>query len=299
MSTDQDLAGRAFLVTGANTGIGRVTALELARRGGVVTLAGRSEERTRPVLDEIAAAGGKASFLQLDLADLSATARAAKTFLDSGARLDVLVNNAGLAALRGLTKDGFEMAFGTNHLGPFLFTTLLLPRVREGAAPRIVNVASGSHYQAKGIDWDALRQTTRTISGMPEYEVSKLCNVLFTKELARGRAGAGVHSYSLHPWTVASDIWLRIPWPLDSFLNLFFISNEDGALPSLSCATSPAVASRASTAKHHEPHAERSRPRPAASSALQRRPSDLPREYRIAHVYRTLGRGLLAEYDPD
>ncbi len=242
MSTDQDLAGRAFLVTGANTGIGRVTALELARRGGVVTLAGRSEERTRPVLDEIAAAGGKASFLQLDLADLSATARAAKTFLDSGARLDVLVNNAGLAALRGLTKDGFEMAFGTNHLGPFLFTTLLLPRVREGAAPRIVNVASGSHYQAKGIDWDALRQTTRTISGMPEYEVSKLCNVLFTKELARGRAGAGVHSYSLHPGTVASDIWRRIPWPLDSFLKLFFISNEEGALTSLYCATSPDVA---------------------------------------------------------
>jgi NAD(P)-dependent dehydrogenase (short-subunit alcohol dehydrogenase family) len=239
MASDKDLDGRSFLVTGANTGIGRVTAIELARRGGTVTLAGRSEERTRPVLDEIAAAGGKASFLPLDLGDLASTARAAKAFLDSGARLDVLVNNAGIAGPRGLTKDGFEVTFGTNHVGPFLFTTLLLPRIREGAAPRIVNVASHAHYRVEAMDWDALRQPTRSISAFPEYGVSKLCNVLFTKELARGRAGAGVHSYSLHPGAVASDIWRRIPWPFSGLLKLFLISNEQGALTSLHCATSP------------------------------------------------------------
>lgn len=242
MSAEKDLAGRAFLVTGANTGIGRVTAIELARRGGTVTVACRSEERTRPVLDEIGAFGGKVSFLHLDLGDLAGTARAAKQFLDSGARLDVLVNNAGLAGQRGITKDGFELQFGTNHVGPFLFTVLLLPRIREGSAPRIVNVASQGHYRAKAIPWDLLRQSTPTISGFPEYCVSKLCNVLFTKELARGKAGAGVHSYSLHPGGVASDVWRRIPWPFTPLLKLFLLSNEEGALTSLHCATSPEVA---------------------------------------------------------
>lgn len=242
MSTPQDLAGRTFIVTGANTGIGRVTAIELARRGGAVTLACRSEERTRPVLDEIGAAGGRASFLQLDLGDLASVARAAKTYLDGGAALDVLVNNAGLAGQRGLTRDGYELAFGTNHLGPFLFTLLLLPRIRAGAAPRVVNVSSRGHYRAKGIDWDALRRPTRTISGFPEYCVSKLCNVLFTKELARGKAGPAVHSYSLHPGAVGTDIYRRIRWPLTAIVKLFLISNEEGAKTSLHCATSPDVA---------------------------------------------------------
>lgn len=242
MTTPLDLDGRSFLVTGANTGIGRVTALELARRGGVVTLACRSEERTRPVLEEIAAAGGKASFLPLDLADLASVARAAKTFLDGGAPLDVLINNAGLVGQRGLTKDGFEMTFGTNHLGPFLFTVLLLPRIRSGSAPRIVNVASTAHYSTKAIDWDALRQPTRTVSAFSEYAMSKLCNVLFTKELARGKAGPGVHSYSLHPGAVASDIWRGLPWPLAPIFKLFMLSNEEGAKTSLHCATSPDVA---------------------------------------------------------
>ena len=242
MTTSQDLSGKSFLVTGANTGIGRVTAMELAGRGATVTLAGRSEERTRPVLDEIAAARGSASFLHLDLGDLASVAAAAKSLLDSGARLDVLVNNAGIAGPRGLTRDGFELTWGTNHLGPFLFTLLLLPLLRKSAGARVVNVASRAHYRAKGIDWDALRRPTRSISGFPEYAVSKLCNVLFTKELARGKAGPGVHSYALHPGVVASDIYRRVPWPFESLMKLFMISNEEGAKTSLHCAASPEVA---------------------------------------------------------
>ena len=241
MSESKDLAGRTFLVTGANTGIGRVTAVELAKRGATLTLACRSEEKTRPVLDEIAQAGGKASFLKLDLGDLAGVVRAAKTYLDGGAPLDVLVNNAGLAGQRGITKDGFELQFGTNHLGPFLFTVLLLPRIREGSAPRIVNVSSQGHFRPKGIDWDAQRETTRTVSGFPEYCVSKLCNVLFTKELARGKAGPGVHSYALHPGGVATDVWRRIPWPVAAFMKLFMLTAEEGAQTSLYCATSPDV----------------------------------------------------------
>lgn len=242
MNGDKDLAGRAFLVTGANTGIGRVTAIELARRGGVLTLAGRSEERTRPVLDEIASFGGQASFVKLDLADLASTARAAKTVLDSGARLDVLVNNAGVPGQSGLTKDGFEVTFGTNHLGPFLFTNLLLPRLREGSGARIVNVASSGQFRVKSIDWDSLRRPAPSRAGFDEYCRSKLCNVLFTKELARGRAGAGVHSYALHPGSVATDIWNAFPWPLGPIIKLFLLSVEEGARTSIHCAASPEVA---------------------------------------------------------
>ncbi|MEZ4307781.1 MAG: SDR family oxidoreductase [Polyangiaceae bacterium] len=244
MSTSsQELAGRTFLITGANTGIGRVTALRLAERGATLTLAGRSEERTRPVLDEIARGGGKASFLQLDLGDLANVRASALRYLDSGAPLDVLVNNAGLAGQRGLTKDGFELTFGTNHLGPFLFTLLLLPLIQKGKEPRIVNVASRAHKRTDGIDWDALRKPTRTVSGFPEYAVSKLCNILFTREMAREKAGAGVHNYSLHPGAVATDIYRRLPWPITSILRLFLITEEEGAKTQIWCATSPEVAS--------------------------------------------------------
>ena len=238
----RELAGRTVLVTGANTGIGRVTAAELAQRGAQVFLACRSSEKAQPVLDQIRRSGGKAELLLLDLADLESVRRAAREFLDKSERLDVLVNNAGLAGAKGITRQGFELAFGTNHLGPFLLTTLLLPRLRESAPARIVNVASEGHYRATGIDWDALREPTATATGFPEYCVSKLCNVLFTKELARGKAGPGVHSYAVHPGAVASDVWREVPWGVRHLMKLFMLSNEQGARTQLWCATSPDVA---------------------------------------------------------
>ncbi len=250
--TDQarDLQGRTYLVTGANTGIGRVTAEVLAQRGGKVFLACRSEEKTRPVLAAIRAAGGQAELLALDLGNLASVRACASAFLARGEPLHVLVNNAGLAGTRGVTKDGFELLFGTNHLGPFLFTTLLLPRLRAsvtggaGGGARIVNVSSKAHKEARGIDWDALRKPTQTITSLREYEVSKLCNVLFTRELARGRAGEGVHSYALHPGVIASDIWRDIPWPVRPiFIRLRGMQSvTEGAQTSLHCATSPEVA---------------------------------------------------------
>lgn len=242
MADAKELAGRTMLVTGANTGIGRATAEGLARRGARVFLACRSEEKTRPVIDAIRAAGGDAELLALDLADLVSVRAAAAAFLATGEKLHVLVNNAGLAGKQGTTKQGFELAFGTNHLGHFLFTTLLLPRLRESTPARIVNVSSEGHYRAKGIDWAALRRPPTTITAFPEYCVSKLCNVLFTKELARGRAGEGVHSYSLHPGGVASDAWREVPWGVRHLMKLFLITNEEGARTQLWCATSPDVA---------------------------------------------------------
>jgi retinol dehydrogenase-12 len=239
------LESKVFIVTGANTGIGRITAAELARRGAHVFLACRSRERTTPVMDEIrrAARNEKIEFLPLDLADLGSVRSAASAFLSRSLPLHGLINNAGLAGKRGLTKDGFELTFGSNHLGPFLFTLLLLDRLKESAPSRIVNVASRGHKTAKGIDWEALRRPGASRAGLNEYAVSKLANVLFTKELARRLAGTGVTTYSLHPGVVATDIWRSVPWGLRGLVKLFMISPEQGARTTLHCATSHETAS--------------------------------------------------------
>jgi NAD(P)-dependent dehydrogenase (short-subunit alcohol dehydrogenase family) len=231
---------RTFLVTGSNTGIGRVTAEQLAAQGGRVLLACRSRDKTQPVIDAIQAAGGQAEFVALDLADLDSVRACVRGLLDRGQPIDVLINNAGLAGLQGQTKQGFELTFGTNHLGHFLLTTGLLPLLEKGEAPRIVNVSSKAHYNAKGIDFDALRQRTSNVTGLPEYAVSKLANVLFTKELSR-RLGGKIRNHSLHPGVVASDAWRQVPWGLRHLIKLVMLSSEDGARTTLHCATSPAV----------------------------------------------------------
>ncbi|HSY20977.1 MAG TPA: SDR family NAD(P)-dependent oxidoreductase, partial [Polyangiaceae bacterium] len=197
-SVERDLEGTFIVVTGANTGIGRATAIALARRGASLVLGCRSEEKTRPVLDEIRACGnGSAEFVPLDLSSLESVRAAAARILGIARPIDRLVNNAGMAGQRGLTRDGFELAFGTNHLGHFLLTMLLYPALRRADRARIVNVSSQAHYDVSGIDFDAVRQRTKSITGVHEYGVSKLANVLFTKELARRLGPAGVHSYVL------------------------------------------------------------------------------------------------------
>jgi NAD(P)-dependent dehydrogenase (short-subunit alcohol dehydrogenase family) len=239
-----ELAGKVYIVTGANTGIGKVTALELARRGARVILASRSADKTQAVIDEIRKATGNADveLLSLDLADLASVRAAAKAFLDRGLPLHGLINNAGLAGLRGRTADGFEMTFGTNHLGHFLFTALLLDKLKASAPARIVNVSSVAHRRAQGIDWDAVRKPARRIDGVHEYAVSKLANVLFTKELARRLAGSGVTAYALHPGAVATDVWRHVPWPFRPLIKMFLKSPEEGARTTLYCATAPELA---------------------------------------------------------
>jgi NAD(P)-dependent dehydrogenase (short-subunit alcohol dehydrogenase family) len=234
------LEGKTALVTGANTGIGRVTAVELAKKGAKVVLACRSEEKTRPVIDEIGK--GRAEFMHLDLADLASVRAAAAAFLARGEPLPLLVNNAGLAGSRGQTKDGFELAFGTNHLGHYLFTRLLLPAIEKSPGARVVTVASHGHYRAPGIDWDAVQKVSRTTTAFPEYCVSKLANVLFASELARRYPA--VRSYSLHPGGVASDVWREVPWGLRHVMKLFMLTNEEGARTTLHCATSDTVADK-------------------------------------------------------
>jgi dehydrogenase/reductase SDR family protein 13 len=237
--------GRTFLVTGANSGIGRATVEALAARGGDVVLAARSEERTMPVLHDIQRRypAVKAQFLAVDVSDLASVRRAAAEFLAAGQPLDVLINNAGIAGTRALSQDGFDLTYATNHIGPFLFTNLLVPRLRESARGRVVNVASGAHKMVKRIDWSVLeRRTTPQRSAFTDYAVTKLMNVLHAKELARRLAGTRVTTYALHPGAVASNIWRALPRPLQWFGKLFMASNEEGALTSLYCATTPDLA---------------------------------------------------------
>jgi retinol dehydrogenase 12 len=245
MSPDSgELSGRTFLVTGANTGIGRATAAGLASRGGRVYLACRSEQKGRAAAAAIVAATGNEAvgFLPLDLADLASVRRCAEQFLARDEPLHVLINNGGVAGRRGITPAGFELAFGVNHLGHFALTTALLDRLAASAPARVVTVSSDSHYQATGIDFEAVRRPTASVTGVPEYAVSKLANVLFSQELARRAGGRGITTYALHPGVVASDIWRRVPWPVRPLIKLRMISPEDGARTSLYCATAPEVA---------------------------------------------------------
>jgi retinol dehydrogenase 12 len=239
-----ELAGRTFLVTGGNTGIGQATAGALAQRGGRVWIAARSRAKGEAAVAEIKASTENDSvfFLPLDLADLDSVRACAAAFLALGEPLHVLLNNAGVAGRRGLTRQGFELTFGVNHLGHFALTNALLGRLTDSAPSRVVTVSSDAHYSAKGIDFEALHRPARGITGLHEYAVSKLGNVLFTQELARRVAGTGVTTYALHPGVVASDIWRRVPWPVRPLVTRRMLPVSEGAATSLYCATSPEVA---------------------------------------------------------
>jgi NAD(P)-dependent dehydrogenase (short-subunit alcohol dehydrogenase family) len=240
-----ELAGRTFLVTGGNAGVGYATAIDLARRGGRVHIAGRSKSKGEAAVASIKAETGsdQVFLVLLDLANLDSVRAGAQAVLALGEPLHVLINNAGVGGQRGLTSDGFEIHFGVNHLGHFLLTQELLPLITEsGPGARIVVVASDSHYQAKGIDFSQLRSRTKSITGLREYSVSKLANVLFSAELARRLAGTGVNTYCVHPGVVASEIWRRVPWPLRPLIKSRMLTITEGAQTSLYCATSPDVA---------------------------------------------------------
>ncbi|HEX4447110.1 MAG TPA: SDR family oxidoreductase [Polyangiaceae bacterium] len=236
------LNGKVALVTGANTGIGLVTARELARQGAHVIIACRSAERAQPALEALRSQGAtKIEGLSLDLGDLASVRACAAAFLARDLPLHLLINNAGLAGSRGMTASGFEIAYGVNHVGHFLFTQLLLDRIKRSAPARIVTVASQAHYDAKAIPWERLRSRTRSITGLPEYAVSKLANVLFSATLARRLEGTGVTAYSLHPGVVATDVWRQVPWPVRGLIKRRMLTADDGARTTLYCATSAAA----------------------------------------------------------
>lgn len=238
-----DQSGRTALVTGANTGIGLVTALELARAGARVHLACRSEEKANAAMEEIRAEVPEAdvAFLKLDLGSLAAVREAAEAFLATGEPLHLLINNAGLVA-RDLSVDGFERTMAVNHIGHFLLTDLLRPRLLASAPARVVVVASRAHKRTDGIEYERIREPARSPTGFAEYSQSKLANVLFALGLAKRLEGTGVTTYAVHPGVIASDIWRDVPGPVRWVMKLFMNSTEDGARTQLYCATEPSIA---------------------------------------------------------
>ena len=226
--------GKRVIVTGANSGIGYHTALELARAGAEVVLAvrdgARGQEAAKALLAEVPAA--KVTVEALDLASLASVRAFAARIVADGRPLDLLINNAGVMALptRELTTDGFERQLGTNHLGHFALTALVWPRLRAAPGARVVTVSSSVAYFAK-LDLANL-QSERRYGPMRTYGQSKLANLLFMLELHRRAAGLGVVSIAAHPGATATNL------QRESAVSSWFVrqlgqSADQGALPSL------------------------------------------------------------------
>lgn len=248
------MSAPVILVTGATDGIGRATAIGLARRGAHLLVHGRSPERAAPVVDEIRQAGGTADAVVADFASLDAVRRMAQQVRETQARLDVLINNAGVhMKRRELSADGYEMTFQVNHLAHFLLTVDLLPLLEASAPARIVNVSSQLHRRGQ-IHFDDLHHE-RDYDGYTAYANSKVANVLFTHSLARRLAGRGVTANALHPGVISTKL-----------LHVGFGGGgdpvEEGARTSILLALSPDLAT--TTGRYFRDEAEL----PAADHAL-------------------------------
>lgn len=236
------MTGKTCIVTGANRGIGKATALGLAKMGATVVMVCRSREHGEAALADITRESGTDSVALL-LADLSSQAaiqNLAAEFKSKYPHLHVLINNAGIIPRkRSVTEDGFETQFAVNHLAYFLLTNLMLDVLRASAPSRILNVASQAH--GASIPFDDL-QSERSYSPTRVYGWTKLANVLFTYELARRLEGTGVTANCLHPGTVATKMLADyMPGGLRFMAKVVGVSPEEGARTSLYMATSPEV----------------------------------------------------------
>ncbi|KAL7750011.1 hypothetical protein RI367_004526 [Sorochytrium milnesiophthora] len=247
-----DLTGKVFVVTGSSAGIGLATVHALAARNATVIMACRSKDKTEPLVAEVREQSSNQNihFMSLDLASFASIRAFVKAFSEQYDRLDCLINNAGIAgSYQGLTKDGYSLVFGTNHLGTFLLSILLLPKLKSTAPSRIVIVSSAAHRMvrdAAGFRYDRFKPETpsdQDTSDFLEYGESKLANIMFGAELAKRLQGTGVTVYSLHPGVIASDIWATWPAWLMAIPKWFMLTNEQGAYTTLYCATSPDVKS--------------------------------------------------------
>jgi NAD(P)-dependent dehydrogenase (short-subunit alcohol dehydrogenase family) len=241
------MSGKTCLVTGATSGLGKETALRLAMLGATVIIHARDAARGLATTDQIRqrVPDARLDTATADLSDLSQVRRLVGEMQARHDRLDVLVNNAGVISLRRrLTAEGFETTFATNHLGPFLLTNLLRDLLERSAPARVVTVASASHKQIRAIPWEDLPYGAHTPQGQA-YPLSKLCNVLFTVELARRLAGTGVTANCLHPGTVRTGIARDITGPAGTAIRVLvrlLPGAGTGARTQLYLATAPEVA---------------------------------------------------------
>ena len=236
------------MITGANSGIGKATALELAGMGATLVIVARDKQKGENAMSEIRSDTGNNSIelLLADLSSLQSVRELAQRFQSKYSKLHVLINNAGLFnQRRHVTPDGYEATFAINYLAPFLLTNLLLPELKSSEPSRIVNVSSVAHYNGH-IDFDDLNME-KTYGGWKAYQQSKLALVLFTHELAKKLQGTSVTVNSVHPGTVATNIWSRPMGPLGFIMavpKLFMTSPNKGAETVVFLASSPDAESR-------------------------------------------------------
>lgn len=246
---NDEMKGRVVAITGANAGIGRATARALAARGAKVLACGRDRRRLEDALASIRAevTGADVTPLVADLSSVEEVRGLAAQIRAQTDRLDVLINNAGVGVdRRQETVDGFELTFAVNHLAPFVLTTELLDLLEASAPARVITVSSANHVGAKTLDLEDLQSRER-FAWQDVYARSKLCNVLFTRELARRLAGTGVTANCLHPGVIATefgaggDLRGLNAW-MFRVLKWFLPGPERGASTSVYLASSPDVA---------------------------------------------------------
>ncbi|GAB3918944.1 SDR family oxidoreductase [Larkinella terrae] len=240
------MPAKVCLITGANSGIGRVTALELARKGFDIIMLCRNLEKARPVRQEIKRVSktGQVDLLWCDMAVQSSVVQAAREVIDRYDHLDVLINNAGLYIEKEhYTAEGIELTFATNHLGAFLLTNLLVGLLRKGSHSRVITVSSEAHRWDSGFIIDELA-APQSYDGMKAYGASKLCNILFARELAERLADDGITSNSVHPGVVKTNFaqnYSNFRGVVFNLMRPFFISPEKGAETSIYLASAPEV----------------------------------------------------------
>ncbi|XP_057313516.1 retinol dehydrogenase 11-like [Hydractinia symbiolongicarpus] len=243
------LDGKTVIITGANTGIGKETAIDLAKRGAIVVLACRDQKRGEAALDEIKERSGSSKIVLklLDLASLVSIKEFAESFLKEYAALHILINNAGVMWCPYMkTKDGFEMQIGVNHFGHFALTNLLLERLKESAPSRIVNLSSMGHLMGT-MNFDDIN-SQKSYSSYGAYYQSKLANILFTKEIHRKLVDTGVTAYAVHPGGVDTELSRHIGL-IKVFVTLagkymFLKTPEYGAQTSIYCAVEEGLEKR-------------------------------------------------------
>jgi NAD(P)-dependent dehydrogenase (short-subunit alcohol dehydrogenase family) len=241
-----DQTGRTAVITGANTGLGYETAAALAAKGANVVLAVRNLDKGNEAARRIeqATPGAQVQLQELDLTSLDSIRAAADELRSNHESIDLLINNAGVMFTpKSTTKDGFELQFGTNHLGHFALTNLLLDRVLAATGSRIVTVSSQGHRFVRGIRFDDL-QWDRSYSRVGAYGQSKLANLLFTYELQRRLTGTNTIAVAAHPGGSRTELTRNLPPLIAAATRLaepLFQSAEMGALPTLRAATDPGV----------------------------------------------------------
>lgn len=239
---------KIVLITGATAGIGKATAIGLAKKGANIVIVGRNAAKAQKAIDEIKQESGNGDihFLTADLSSIKSVKQLVEDFKANYTHLDVLINNAG-AVFNQLEKsvDGIEMQIATNHIAPFVLTNGLLDMLKAAPQGRIVNVASNAHYLYKSINWDDIYMS-KGYDGLKMYAQTKLFNVLFTIEMVERLKGSKVTVNALHPGFVRTEIgnkhgglFYKIMWTLGT---AFAISVEKGAATSIYLASSPDVA---------------------------------------------------------